>query len=185
MRATLDKLISWTGVVIAIVLLVAGGLLTWAHFFIGNEVDSQLSAQDITMPEGDALKALPADDQGALKKYAGEDLKTGPQAKAYADHFILAHMNEASDNRSYSAVSTAQREACASDATSDDCTQLTGLKETLFQGDTLRGLLLYGYAFATIGTIAGYGAIACFIGAVVMLALGLLGLRHAKIAARA
>jgi nitroimidazol reductase NimA-like FMN-containing flavoprotein (pyridoxamine 5'-phosphate oxidase superfamily) len=34
-------------------------------------------------------------------------------------------------------------------------TVLTGRRQTLFMGDTLRGLLLYGYAFATIGTIAG------------------------------
>ena len=51
-------------------------------------------------------------------------------------------------------------------------------KETLFQGETLRGLLLYGYAFATIGTIAGYAAIAAFVGAVILLVLALLGFRH-------
>ena len=32
-------------------------------------------------------------------------------------------------------------------------------------GNTLRGLLLYGYAFATMGTIAGIAAIAAFVGA--------------------
>ena len=50
-------------------------------------------------------------------------------------------------------------------------------------GNTLRGLLLYGYAFATIGTIAGIAAIVAFIGAVVLLVLGLLGLWHARRAA--
>jgi hypothetical protein len=47
-------------------------------------------------------------------------------------------------------------------------------------GSTLRGLLLYGYAFATVGTIAGFAAIAAFVGAFVLLALALLGMRHAR-----
>ncbi len=45
---------------------------------------------------------------------------------------------------------------------------------------TLRGLLLYGYAFATMGTIALYAAIASFVGAGVLLLLSLLGIRHAR-----
>src|SRR3954453_4161581 len=39
-------------------------------------------------------------------------------------------------------------------------------------GETLRGLMLYGFAFATIGTIAGYAAIAAFAGAQWASALG-------------
>ena len=46
-------------------------------------------------------------------------------------------------------------------------------------GSTLRGLLLYGYAFATIGTIAGIAAIAAFAGAGFLLVLFALGLWHA------
>lgn len=182
MRATLDKLISWTGLLIALLLVVAGGLMTWASLFIGDQVKQQFSQQNIVMPSGAALDALPAKDKAALKEFAGQDLTKGPQAKAYADHYILAHMNEASDGKSYSEVSSAQSAACKANATSTDCTTLTGLKNTLFQGNTLRGLLLYGYAFATVGTIAGYGAIAAFVGAILMLGLGLLGLRHARLA---
>ena len=55
-----------------------------------------------------------------------------------------------------------------------------GLRQTMFMGNTLRGLLLYGAAFATMGTIAGYAAIGAFIAAVVLLVLGVLGLRHAR-----
>src|SRR3982751_6347101 len=43
MRATLDKLISWGGLLLVVVLLVAGGLLTWASTYIGNEVHDQLA----------------------------------------------------------------------------------------------------------------------------------------------
>src|SRR3954451_17591500 len=105
MRSSFDKLISWTGVLFAALLLVAGGLLTWAYFFIGNEVESQLGIQGITMPEGEALESLPAADKAALEEYAGSPMDTGPEAKAYADHYILVHMNAASENRTYQEVS--------------------------------------------------------------------------------
>lgn len=181
MRATLDKLISWTGLALALVLLVAGGLLTWASTFIGDEVHAQLSEQRITMPEGDELKGLSQEDQDALKPFAGEQLDNGPAAKAYADNYIKAHMEESSQGKTYSEVSGEFIAKCvATDKPAADCEQLGQTRQSLFMGDTLRGLLLYGYAFATIGTIAMYAAIAAFIGALVLLALGLLGLRHAR-----
>ena len=180
MRAVLDKLISWTGLALAVVLLIAGGLLTWANMFIGDQVKDQLTMQDITMPEGEALASLSKADASALEKYAGSALDSGPEAKAYADHYILAHMNAASDGRTYQQVS-GEFLALDDEAKASEVGQaLGGLRQTLFMGNTLRGLLLYGYAFATIGTIAGYAAIAAFIGAFVLLALVVLGMRHAR-----
>ena len=63
MRSAFDKLISWTGLALAAVLITAGGLLTWAHAFIGNQVHDQLTMQGITMPDGDALAGLPQADR--------------------------------------------------------------------------------------------------------------------------
>jgi hypothetical protein len=180
MRAVLDKLISWTGLALAVVLLIAGGLLTWANMFIGDQVKDQLSMQDIVMPEGEALASLPEADASALEKYAGSALDSGPEAKAYADHYILAHMNAASDGRTYQQVSSEFLALDDEAKASEEGQALGGLRQTLFMGNTLRGLLLYGYAFATIGTIAGYAALAAFIGAFVLLALVQLGLRHAR-----
>lgn len=182
MRAILDKLISWTGLALVVVLLVAGGLLTWASTFIGDQVNDQLTMQDITMPEGEALANLPEADASALDQYAGSVLDTGPEAKAYADHYILAHMNAASDGRTYQEVSEEFLSLDEAAMASEEGQALGGLRQTLFMGNTLRGLLLYGYAFATIGTIAGYAAIAAFVGALALLALVLLGLRHARTA---
>lgn len=68
----------------------------------------------------------------------------------------------------------------ATQAQIDEATAWSDLKATLFQGSTLRGLLLYAYAFATMGMIAGYAAIAAYVGSAVLLVLGFLGLRHAK-----
>ena len=183
MRAVLDKLISWTGLALAVVLLIAGGLLTWANMFIGDQVKDQLTMQDITMPEGEALAGLPEADATALEKYAGSALDSGPEAKAYADHYILAHMNASSDGRTYQQVSGEFLALDDEAKASEEGQALAGLRQTLFMGNTLRGLLLYGYAFATIGTIAGYAAIAAFAGGFVLLALALLGMRHARQAA--
>jgi hypothetical protein len=183
MRATLDKLISWAGILLAAVLLIAGGLLTWASVYIGGEVHDQLASQHITMPTAQTgLADLPAADRAALEEYAGQQLTTGPQAKAYADHYIAVHMNEASGGKTYSEVSGQYIQQCSDPKTAATkaCQDLGALRQTMFMGDTLRGLLLYGSAFATMGTIAGYGAIVAFAGAIGLLVLAGIGFWHSR-----
>ena len=193
MRSAFDKLISWTGLLLAAVLIMAGGLLTWANTFIGDQVHDQLTMQGITMPEGEALSGLPKADANALEEFAGSPLDTGPEAKAFSDHYILAHMNASSEELAgevlpYAQVSAKARELSAAVAANPNATQAEideaaewgALKQSLLDGNTLRGLLLYGYAFATIGTIAGIAAIAAFgAGGVLLLLVGL-GLWHAR-----
>jgi hypothetical protein len=180
MRSAFDKFISWTGLAMALVLILAGSLLLWANAFIGDQVHDQLSMQGITMPEGDAVSGLPKADADALKQYAGSPLDTGPEAKAFADHYILVHMNEASGNRTYEDVSGEYIGMSDEQKASEEGQALAGLRQTLFMGNTLRGLLLYGYAFATIGTIAGIAAIVSFVGAAILLVLFGLGIWHAR-----
>ena len=115
-----------------------------------------------------------------LEPYAGSPLDTGPEAKAYADHYIQVHMNKASGGKTYSEISGQYVAMTPEQKASPEGVQLGGLRNTLFQGNTLRGLLLFGAAFATMGTIAGYAAIGAYVGAVILLVLGLLGLRHAR-----
>jgi hypothetical protein len=180
MRSAFDKLISGAGLALAAVLIAAGGLLVWANTFIGNQVHDQLVMQDITMPSADAMASLPKADQNALKPYAGSVLDTGPEAKAYADHYILVHMNEASNNQTYSEVSGQFIALSDEQKASPEGQQLGQLRQTLFMGNTLRGLLLYGYAFATIGTIAGIAAFVSFGAGVLLLVLVALGFWHAR-----
>lgn len=215
MRSAFDKLISWTGFILAAVLLVAGGLLTWASTFVDGQVNDQFAMQDITMPTQEAIDAqvesgrLSEADGKALAPYAGEELMSGGAARAYADHYILAHMNAGTaglqstleelgidvttlngwkDPLTYEAAGAVNSAIGADEAISDDdkaeaqAAVNNFRSETLFKGNTLRGLLLYGYAFATMGVIAGYAAIAAFVGAAVMIVLAILGLRHAAIA---
>jgi hypothetical protein len=178
MRATLDKLISGTGLILAVVLLVAGGLLTWASSFIGGQVHDQLAMQDITMPAKAALET-PAQHK-ALDQYAGQKLTTGPQAKAFADHYILVHMNAASGGKTYEQVSGEFLQLSDAQKASAEGQQMGQLRQTLFMGNTLRGLLLYGYAFATMGTIAGYAAIGAYAASALLFLLAIIGLVHAK-----
>jgi hypothetical protein len=190
MRSTLDKLISWTGLLLAVILLVAGSLLLWGATFISGEVDKQLSDQKITMPTQEIIDAqvesgeLSEADGKALEEFEGSEMDTGPEAKAYADHFILPHTNNATGGETYATLGDKQREVCpergSTEEPSEECTTVTAQRATAQTGSTLRGLLLYGYAFATMGTIALYASIAAFVSALLMLVLGVLGLRHAK-----
>ena len=49
-RRIFDILVGVAGLFLALALIMAGGLLTWAHDFIGNEVHTQLAAQQIYFP---------------------------------------------------------------------------------------------------------------------------------------
>jgi len=180
MRSAFDKLISFTGLLLVAVLITAGGLLVWANSFIGNQVHDQLVMQDITMPTAEATADLPKADQEALKPYAGSKLDTGPEAKAFSDHYILVHMNASSDGRTYEEVSGEFIQLSPEEKASEEGQALGQLRQTLFMGNTLRGLLLYGYAFATIGTIAGIAAFVSFGAAALLLVLVLLGFWHAR-----
>jgi len=171
-RRTFDVLVSTVGLFLAAVLVVAGSLLTWANHFVDHEVHTQLAAQKIFFPAKDS-PAIQAPEFAAMKKYAGEQLTTGAQAETYADHFIANHLKEIGGGQTYAQLS-AQAQA---DPTN---TKLAGTVETMFKGETLRGLLLNAYAFGTMGTIAGIAAICSFVAAAVMLVLGGLGLWHAR-----
>lgn len=180
MRSSFDKLISWTGIAVAGVLIAAGGLLVWASSFATSNVSDQLASQQITMPVAAALTT--PEMKANLTQYAGQPLTTGDQAKAYADYYIQGHMNSQADGRTYSQVSGEYQAAVKTDPTAEATVELGQLRQSLFMGTTLRGMLLNAYAFGTLGAIAMWAAIAAFIGSAVMFGLGFLGLRHAQIA---
>jgi hypothetical protein len=178
-RKTFDVLLSTGGLIVAIVLAVAGGLLAWGHSFAENSVHNQLAKQQIFFPPKAAFAHAKAGTEitpsmiPSVSKYAGQQLLTGDQAKAYADSFIAVHLSEMPYGGVYSKVSTAAR-ANPSDQT------LAAEVDTTFKGTTLRGLLLNAYAFGKIGQIAGIASIVSFVGAGVMLLLAALGLVHTR-----
>jgi hypothetical protein len=171
-RRTFDILMATAGLFLAVTLIASGVMLTWAHNFIGNEVHTQLAAQQIYFPPANS-KAVAAPEFAAMRQYGGQQLTTGAQAEVYADHFIANHLKEAGGGKTYAQLSA---EAIAQ----PDNAKLTAQVATAFKGETLRGLLLNAYAFGTMGTIAGIAAIAAFIAGAVMLVLSGLGLMHAR-----
>ncbi len=171
----LDKIASGLGLLLAVILLAAGGLLTWGYSFTNDQVKSQLSEQNITFPAAGsgAITSLPAKDQPFIAKYAGQQMLNGRQAEVYADHFIAVHLSEIAGGKTYSEVSAASQ----ADPTN---TALSNQVQLLFRGSTLRGLLLYGYAFWQIGQIAMYASLVAYLGGILFLLLALLGFVHAR-----
>jgi hypothetical protein len=169
-RRSFDLLVSSTGLFIAAVLIVAGGLLTWAHNFTANEVRTELSSQQIYFP-AEGSPAIAAPEFKAMHQYAGQQLTNGAQAEVYANTFIANHLKATGGGKTYAQLSTAAQ----ADPTN---TKLAATVQTMFKGETLRGLLLNAYAFGTVATIAGIAAICAFVAAAIMLLLAGLGLLH-------
>ena len=74
-RKVFDVLVSAGGVVIVIVLLVAGSLLMWAQSFAASSVHYQLARQEIYFPP---KSQIPPDQRPYLDKYAGKQVLTPP-----------------------------------------------------------------------------------------------------------
>ena len=187
-RRTIDSVLIAGGAVLAVALLVAGALLTWGANFADDYVGDELSSQNITFPPTEALVEEGRDD---LAEYGGAFVDTGKEAEAYAS-FIDGHLQGIADGATYADLGTPERaanaavEAAKADGTDAatlaeleaEAAAISGQRNTLFKGETLRGLLLTAYAWATVGTIAGYAAMAAFAAGAVMVVLVLLGLRH-------
>jgi hypothetical protein len=172
-RRTFDLILTGMGAALTLVLLVAGILLTWGYNFAHGEVTKQLSAEQIFFPPAGSPALADPRIGPFLDKYAGQQLTTGAQAQAYADHFIAVHLTEVAGGKTYSQVSAALQ-------TDPNNAQLQQQAATLFQGETLRGLLLNAYAFDTVATIALYAAIASYVGAALLLILTILGIAHLR-----
>jgi hypothetical protein len=138
------------------------GFLFWGSNFVGGMVHDQLSAQQIYFPAQGSAALSPAEFPD-LQQYAGQQLVNGDQAKAYANGFIGRHLEKVANGKTYSQVS-ALAMANPKDAT------LAGQKTTLFQGETLRGLLLNAWGWSQVGIYAFWAGIGL---AVATVAVGL------------
>jgi hypothetical protein len=170
-RKTIDQVLTTFGVVATLALIVMGGLAWWAYSFTTSSVHDELASQKIYFPaKGSA--ALASKEVGPyLNQYAGQQLLTGPQARAFANHYIAVHLSEVANGQTYAEVSG---KALASPSNA----ALQNQANTLFKGETLRGMLLNAYAFWTVGMVARIGALVCFVAAGAMAILTLLGFWH-------
>ncbi len=178
-RRTFDGILTIAGVGLTIFFIVAGSLGLWAYSFANSNVHNQLAEQQIVFPAKSAFAHAAAGSEitpdmiPVVSQYAGQELTTGAQAEAYADHFIAVHLSEMPYGGVYATVSAASRADPSN-------TALTAEVQTTFQGTTLRGLLLEAYAFSEFGLIALWAAIASFVLAALMALLVALGFWHAR-----
>jgi len=148
-------------VILAVILGVGSGLLFYGSHFGLNMVHTQLAAQNITFPAKGSTALSPTEFPD-LQRYAGQKVDTGPKAKAYANGFINRHLATVAGGQTYSQVSTASQ----ADPTN---AKLTTQVNTLFKGETLRGLLLYAWGWSVVSSIALYAAIGALIGFLIIL----------------
>lgn len=170
-RKTFDLIAAAGGAVLTVMLVAAGALGLWANSWTNTNVHNQLAEQQISFPALGSSELAGPKIGPYLNQYAGQQVLTGPQAEAYADHFIAVHLSEMPYGGVYSAVSAASRANPSNAALKAEVT-------TVFQGTTLRGLLLEAYGFSKFGQIALVGAIVAFILAGIMLILSALGFWH-------
>jgi hypothetical protein len=166
------------GFAVAVILLVAGGLLTWGSAYVHNTVHGQLASQQIFFPPKAAFAQAKAGTEitpsmiPSISQYAGQQMLTGQQAEAYADHFIAVHIAEMGAGKTYSQLS-------AESLAAPKNTALAGVVSTVFKGETLRSMLLNAYGWWKVSQITYIAALAAFglggltlIGSVFALALG-------------
>lgn len=167
-RRVIDKVFVLLGVAIMAVLVITGSLAWAGYDFASKNVKNELVSQRISFPPKGS-PALDPEEYPDLQQYAGQTVDNGVKAKAYANGFIGRHLEKIAGGKTYAEVST----AALADPTNET---LQKQKASLFQGETLRGLLLNAYAFDTFATLALYLAVASFVGAGVMFLLILMGL---------
>lgn len=167
--AVIKRVFTYLSLIAAVLLFVVGGLALWAHNFTDNMVKTELTAQKIYFPEKGSA-GFDAETYPDLQQYAGQIVDSPEKAKAYANGYIGRHLEQMADGKVYSEVSTLARKDPTNVA-------LQQQKEALFQGETLRGILLTsGYGFGTVGQIAGIAAYLAFVGGVLL--LGVAALLH-------
>ncbi len=164
MLHTARALVRWLTALTGFALLIAGPIMIGVGISGQHQVTDQLKAQQITFP-ANAKSGLPAAQAG----YAGQQVTTGAQAKAFSD-MIETHIKEATGGKTYSQVSGAYLTASADKTTpAATLTKLSGLRQTAFMGESLRGSLLSAYqAWQVTYLVIGLGAAFTGIGAVTL-----------------
>ena len=178
-----SRITAIAGFAVAVILLAAGGLMLWGSTYVHNTVQSQLSAEQIYFPPTAAFAHPVAGTEitpsmiPSVSQYAGQQLLTGQQAEAYADHFIAVHLSEIGGGKTYSQLST---EAIAQ----PNNVKLAAQVATVFKGTTLRSMLLNAYGWWKVSQILYIASLISFaLGGLALLA-SLFGLtigRHPEI----
>jgi len=153
-------------VILVLVLGFCAAFLFWGSSFINGMVHDQLAAQKIFFPPSSEIKTGGALDPAVfsqeIRNYAGQQVDNGDKARVYANDFIGVHLNEIAGGQTYSQVS-AQAQANPTNLA------LANQANTLFKGETLRGLLLNAYGWSQLAFYAFWAAIGLSVAAFAVL----------------
>lgn len=189
-RRTLDILISAGALGLAVLLVALGYVMTTNADFAQGYVKDQLSQQNINFKPAAAL----SDEERArpcLVTNAGTALTSGKQAECYANDFIGLHLSSTAGGATFAELGVPQSalRTKVADAVKANDPALAGLqkeladvtasRETVFKGETLRGLLLTSYGFSVFGTKAAQAANVAYPAAGLLALIGIAGFVHA------
>jgi hypothetical protein len=189
-RRTLDMIFSAGGIAVAILLVLLGFVFKTNADFADSYVHDQLAEQKISFTAAEFL----SDEEKTstcLIENAGTPLDSGKKAECYANDYIGMHLKGIGGGETCATIGAIQTKAktALADATAAnasnvaelkaDLDKITGQRESMFKGETLRGLLLTSYGFSIFGEKAALAGMLSFLGALVMLLASIAGFIHA------
>lgn len=149
---------------------------------MGNTLSNGTFADKLTDEERSA---------SCLVDNGGKVLTSGAQAECYANEYIGLHLTAINEGKTYAETST-ESGAAAAAATAAKASgapnaaqldgqakALDGKTQSLFRGETLRGVLLTSYGFSIFGERAQQAAWVCFAVAFVLFLAAIAGFVHA------
>ena len=188
-RSTWDRLISGAGAVVAIVMVALGAAAIFGGTFGQDNVRDRLEPQAIAFPPA---AAMTPEEKAEIGSFAGQAVDTGTEAEAYS-RYIGLHVSEIGGGKTYAELGSVQfgleDEIAAATEAGDtalakelegELAGVTGQRDTLFKGETLRAILLNAYGWwvaSTIALYAGYGLVAA---GLILAVFAALGFRHAR-----
>jgi hypothetical protein len=182
-RRFIDLMISWSGAVLAVVLMALGAAAIYGGSFALSNVRDRLEPQNITFPPVEAMSDF--DKVEGLTAFAGQKVDTGIEAEAFS-RYIGGHLTEVNGGATYSGTSSESRAYAAevgedpTAAESAKIGELSGKVDTLFKGETLKGMLLNAYGWWTVGQITMWAGIGAAIAGLFLAMFAGLGFRHAR-----
>ena len=172
-RRAWDRIVSSAGAVLAVILLVLGGAAIYGGNFGQDNVRDRLAPQNISFPPAEAMTPQ---ELAVVGDFAGAKVDTGSEAEAFS-RYIGLHLSEVNEGATYSETSGAAREEGLDPTVAAD---LQVKADTLFKGETLRAILLNGYGWWTVATIALYAGWVMLFAGLALMVLAVLGFRHSR-----
>jgi hypothetical protein len=186
-RRMIDMLVSWSGAIVATVMIGIGAAAIFGGLFALDNVRDRLEPQNISF--GAASEMTP-EERAEVGEFAGQKVDTGPEAEAYS-RYIGLHLAEISGGKSYAelggplfALEAQIEEATAAGedttAMEEELAGLQGQRDTVFKGETLRAILLNAYGWWTVGQITLYVGIGAVIAGLFLALFAGMGFVHAR-----